>query len=173
MTLNPWVLLVVGIAWVASMVGVGAWQNGVGHVEERVEWQAKDNEELRLANAEITRLNDKARADERAHATRLDAVSTQYQKEMKNAKAQRDRDVADARTGALRLQFNTGRVNPGGSEAGDPAATPGRCDGGTTAELPREVVADLFSLVNDADEVTKQLTACQAVVRSDRNVGSQ
>lgn len=171
--MNPYLILGIGIAWLASLVGVGYWQNEAGHVAERVEWQKKDSDELRLANAEITRLNDKARADEREHTERLATVSTTYQKELKNANAQRERDVAAARAGALRLQFrpDSDQACSGGTGEATTAAS-GR-DGGTTAELPREITANLLNLANDADAVVVQLTACQAVVRSDRGEATQ
>lgn len=167
---SPTVLLVAGVAWLASLVAVGYWQNDAGHVAERVGWQEKDNKELRLANAKITELNNRERTKERESAERLAAVSDNYQRELKNAKDQRERDVSAARAGTLKLQFNPASVSPGGSEAGSTAASAGRCDGAATSELPREITANLFALADDADEVVKQLSACQAVVRSDRKL---
>jgi hypothetical protein len=166
--MNPYVVVAVGVAWAGSLVGVGYWQNTAGHTAERVEWQARDNEQLRLANERIVTLQDAARATERLHATRLATVSTTYQKELQNAKAQRERDVAAARAGAIRLQYTPDSERPGGSEAGAVTTGTGRCDGSARGELPRETTADLLALVDDADEVVRQLTACQAVVRSDR-----
>ena len=168
--MNPYFLLAAAVAWALSLAAVGTWQNDAGHTAERSDWQARENVELRTANVKIAELNNKVRADETAHATRLNTVSTEYQKDLKNAKAQREKDIAAARLGTLSLRFTPAHVDPGGSGGGETASGASGCDGGTTGELPRPLTADLFQLVGDADEVVHQLQACQGVVRSDRGV---
>lgn len=165
--MNPYVIIGLLIAWVASLGAVGWWQNDAGHTAERVVWQKRDNEALTKANAAIKRLEEEARASELRHAEDLNVISTGYQKELVNAKAQKDRDVAAARAGTLGLRFRAeGGTCPGGT--GQATASSGGRDGPATAELPSEIAAGLFALADDADEVVLQLTACQAVIRSDR-----
>lgn len=166
--MNPYIILGVGAVWLGSLVGVGYWQNKAGHTDERTTWLSRENKELTEANQKIADLNTAIRETERQHTVRLSDISTAYQKELKNAKAQRDRDVATARAGTLRLQFTPDSQGAGGSETGSTAATASGCNGAERTELPRETVADLLELVNDADDVVRQLTACQAVILSDR-----
>lgn len=167
--MNPWVMIAIGLAWAFSLAGVGFWQNDAGHTEERAAWVERENTELRTANSKITELNDKARAEEVAHANRMSGISTQYQKDLKNAQAQREKDIAAARLGSISLRFTPRSENPGRSPGGETSASASGCDGGATSELPREIVADLFALADDADQVAQQLNACQQIIKSDRN----
>lgn len=166
--MNPYLIIALIAAWLASLVGVGYWQNDAGHVDERSAWQARENDELQQANTTITRLNTEAREKEAIHAQQLADVSTNYQKEIQHAKDQRNRDVAAARSGALVLRYDVAGQATDTSGAGAPGASTGRCDGQAGAELPREISANLLDLVNDADDVTRQLDACQQIVRADR-----
>jgi hypothetical protein len=158
---NPYALLGAGVLWIVSLVATAIWQNGAGHTAERVEWQAKENVALANANREI----EKLRKSEQDSADRLASIGDQHAKEKEDLEAQRRRDVDAARSGALKLRV------PGGcpaSRQGEATATPGGSDDATTGELPGAVAAALLGLANDADEVVKQLAACQAVVMEDR-----
>lgn len=167
--MNPWIALGLVLAWVASLAGVGYWQNDAGHTAERVAWQTRDNEELRKANAKIIALNDAARQTEQQNAAKVAAIATDYERKLKDAKTQRDHDIADAYSGAIGLRIpSTSGITAGGSEAATTTAATGQCNGGTATELPRETVANLLALADDADEITNQLAACQEVIRADR-----
>ncbi len=166
--MNPYVILGIVIAWIASLGAVGWWQNAAGHTAERVTWQARENKELQDANASIKRLEEAARAAEQAHATELAKIGENHQKEIADAQAQKDRDVAAARAGRIVLRIPAPCKAADGSQPAKTPAAPGVGDGGTTAELPRSVTEDLLSLANDADAVVRQLGECQAVIRSDR-----
>lgn len=168
--MNPYVIIGLLIAWALSLAGVGAWQNDAGHTAERAAWQERENTELLTANAEIERLSTKARDDEADHAKRLSKISTDYEKRLEDAKTQRDRDVADAHAGALRLRFNTAGKGAGSNTTGETGSGAGRCDGAASGELPREVVADLFALVGDANAVALQLAGAQKVIEEDRRL---
>lgn len=168
--MNPYVIIGIGAAWVLSLGAVGWWQNSAGHTEERAAWQKRENTELVTANAAIKRLEEEARDTERRHAEDLNEISTGYQKELVNAKAQKDRDVAAARAGALSLRIPSPCKGADGGQAGTATTGAGGRDAAAGTELPREVTAGLFELADDADEVVRQLTACQAVVSADRIV---
>jgi Fe-S cluster biogenesis protein NfuA len=167
-TLNPWLLLGVALAWIASLVWVGSWQNEAGHTAERVSWQTKENAELVAANTKIQRLNAEARATEQAHQTNLADIGAQHEKDKADAEARRIRDVDDARSGALKLRVAGACKGAGSSGTTQAPAAAGQRDEATTAELPGEVAANLFALADDADEQARQLTACQAVIVEDR-----
>jgi hypothetical protein len=164
--MNPWVLLGVGLVWLASLVGVGAWQREDGATAERTTWQAKENKEITAANAAIERLNREARASEAEHAEQIAAIGAAHEADREAFEKRRRQDVADARSGALRLRVPGGCTSPGGSAPSTPAAPTGSGNDAAGGELPTEIAANLFELVADADANTRQLTACQAVVRS-------
>lgn len=169
--MNPYVIIAVFVMWGTSLLGAGRWQNEAGHTAERVTWQAKANQELAQANAKIVELETDARALEQKHAAQLDQVATTYEKELSDVTVKKDSVIAQLRAGAIRLHdpYAPGFKAPGGP-ASPAAAGTGRCDGGAPAELSQRTSEFLVGLASRADEVVKQLQACQAVVRSDRDL---
>jgi hypothetical protein len=167
--MNPYAIIAALIIWAASLAGVGYWQNGVGHVEESATWQKKDNAELKEANAKILQLETEARASEQAHSETQHLISTGLQKDLQNAEIQRQKDVADARSGAIRLRDPGAPAvqNCGGGTSETATGTSGR-DGQAGAELSANAVEFLLTEADRADAVVRQLTACQAVVDADR-----
>lgn len=163
---NPWLILGVAATWAASLVGVGMWQNNVGHTAEKAAWQGQQISELKVANAEIVRLNNEARTRELQSAHDMDNLGRQYEQKLADSEARRKHDVDAARAGALRLQFRgtCGAASEGaGSQTG---ASSGVGHGETTIELPREITADLYALADDADQVVRQLDSCQDALQS-------
>lgn len=164
---NPWVILGIVLAWVASLGVVGKWQNTAGHESERVEWQARDNKQLAAANAKIVSLTAAARATEQKTNATIATMGADHAKEIEILEVRRRHDVVAARDGAIKLRVHGAcPASPGGGAAGEVAAAPGNGDGGAGIELPREITGDLLALANDADQVADQLRACQGVVRA-------
>lgn len=166
--MNPWVLLVAGIAWVVSLALVGSWQRDDGETAERSKWQAKESAALKQANATIDKQNADARAKEKQNADALAKIGEKHAKDNETNAAQAKRDVAAARDGALRLRVPGACPASRNGPAAQPVTPAGGRDDSTTGELPREVVANLLQLANDADAIVGQLTACQAVILEDR-----
>lgn len=166
--MNPY--LIIGLlGWLASLAGVGWWQNDAGHVAERTAWQTRENTELRTANDKIRSMQDSARRNEQMHAAALADVSTNFQKELSNANKQRAADIAAVRAGTLRLRVQyPASIYAIGDRPAETGPGAGGCDGPKGAELPESIVADLLGLAADADDVTRQLTACQRVIIEDR-----
>ena len=103
------------------------------------------------------------------HAAALADVSTNFQKELSNANKQRAADIAAVRAGALRLRVQyPASIYAIGDRPAETGPGAGGCDGPKGAELPESIVADLLGLAADADDVTRQLTACQRVIIEDR-----
>jgi prophage endopeptidase len=153
-----------------NVVDHRGYTRGVSETDSK--YAKRDNDALRSANARIQELEEKARAGERRRAEELAAVSVHYQGALEAAKSQRERDVALAHAGTLRLR-DPNAASPAGCDRGGPgeaaAAAAGR-DGAQAGELSREAVGFLLNLADEADEVVEQLTACQAVVRTDRRM---
>lgn len=149
--------LLVKLLLVAAILGM-LWA-GVAKIEQRG-WDKRD---LIAKKAELKAAEDSRKA-EKDHAQLLADIGNHYKKEFEDAEARRKADVNAARSGALRLRV-PGTLCPSLPEV---AGSAPRSDGQAGAELPRQVTEDLLNLVNDADAVVRQLTACQAVITSDR-----
>ena len=172
---------VILIALVALTGMVKSYLNGIaeegykaGMLDERAKWLAREAKELAAANAEIERLHREAREEEGHHAEMLHAISKDYEKEIGNAKRAATIALDAIRSGSVGL-FNPCRTTAGqGSGIRPPgeAATPaGKRDGAEGADVHRayvERVARSVELASEADDVVRQLTACQAVVTADR-----
>jgi prophage endopeptidase len=169
--LNPYVLLTLVAVWAASLFGVGRWQNDAGHIAERGVWQARANAELASANAKILQLSAEVRATEQRHASELDQVAAEYEKEKAHVAAQTDFVIAGLRAGGLRLRDPyTPAIPAGGDPAGQATPATSGGNGGTGGELSEQTSEFLIGEASRADEIVKQLQACQAVVRSDRDL---
>ena len=167
--MNPWATLGVVLFWIVSMAAVGSWQNKAGHVAERTAWQAKENQELAQANAQILKLETDARSAERRHAIDQASISIQYQQELNNAKLKTDTLVTQLHAGAFRLRDPyAASVQPCSGATGKTATGTSGRDGSQGVELSGPASEFLLNLTGDADQVTQQLTACQAVIKSDR-----
>lgn len=166
---NPWVLLGIVLAWGASLAGVGYWQNSTGHISERVVWQQRALTEQAAADTKYKALETRYRLTEQDSARTLAATSAAYQKDLQNAKIKNDAVVAGIRAGAVRLRDPGTRPVCTGGSAPD-SATPGAVghNGPTTGELSHELAEFLTSEAGRADDIVRQLTACQAVILDDR-----
>ena len=166
MPLNPWVLLAVGVAWLASLAGVGYWQREDGALAARNACLTAKADELAAATVKITTLQNEAREREAQHAAQMDSIGKWLAKENQDAEERTRRAVAGAR--ALVLRQQPACVGAGGSPAAAPGAAPSGGDGAAACALPATAVRDLFLLVGDADAGMRALQACQAVVLKDR-----
>lgn len=162
----PWRALAVCLLCIAS--GLVGWWDGATH--EGVRALQRDNAALRETEQTVTRLQQAARETERRHAQAMADVSSDYQRRIDEAHQLRAADRVALRTGALRLRDPGTPGAGGGSAAGSPGAgSPGR-DGGTAGELSRQAAEFLLELASDADDVARQLAACQRIVREDRHL---
>jgi hypothetical protein len=164
---NPYVLIAIVLAWLASLAGVGAWQRHDGAASTVAAYEKRDNEALIAANATIERLNNEARDREAHHAADLAAIGEDYAAKLEANDAQRRVDVAAAHAGRIVLRV-PGICPPGAGAAPETPAPAGRGDGPQDGELPGALAAALLELAADADRNTRQLSACQAVIASDR-----
>jgi hypothetical protein len=164
--------ILVLLAIIAALVfGYGERRYDQGVAKDQAANLKRDNVALAKANTTIQMLQADARAKEQANAEKDAAISAQYQKELQHEKVTLDRIVTDLRTGVvrLRIQLARARTAPGDSAAA-PGTSPGGCDGAETGELSPAASEFLVGLASEADDVTHQLTACQAVVIADRQI---
>ena len=169
--INPWAIVGALLLWLASLAGVGWWQRTDGAAVERADWQARENKTLRTANAKIQELEAKAKADTSAHAQALAAASSEYERMLQNANAQRAKDRAAVLAGTLRLRDNgaTG-LRACGSGISPPVAGASLGDGRAPGELSAAASGFLLDLAADADDIAHQLAQAQAVIIEDRRL---
>lgn len=164
--LKPYAYLAIALALVVSHAW--AWRQG-GMVNDAA-WTKRENADLLYANKRIKELVTEREKKQKAHDERIAELASEHQKEIQDAKAQRDRDIAAARAGALRLRIPTAIAGSDRSPSAE--AIPAACvgNGGSPGELPGEVASNLLEFAHDADEVARQLATCQAVILEDRRL---
>ena len=171
MIANPYVILALLVAWLASTAGVGYWQRHDGAAQVMVACQRTQAAESARATVAIQAAQTAARAREQQYAAGLATISTTYQEALTHAQTQHTADLAAIRSGALRLRVQypaAAAVRPGDGSASTTAATAGGRDGSQGSDLPGSVAVDLLALADDADNIARQLAACQAVIVQDR-----
>ncbi len=131
-------------------------------------WQERETKMLQEAADRLAAAIDAARAQEKRLEAELASLMDKYRKDLANVTAQKDRDIAAARSGALRLRLPAS-VCADSTAYGPPAPGAPRGDGAEGTYLPDALAADLLALANDADAVVAQLTACQQVILNDRS----
>lgn len=163
---NPWLIVAALIALAAAGAGGGyvGWQmRDAGAQRDRVAWEKTRKEEAVQAATEIDKAQRAARAAEQRAASDAASDAAHYQRVIDDAHAQRDRDVAAARAGAIRMRVSGGCravQADGGGSAAPPAAGSGD-HGSTDAELPPETTGNVLGIGDDADAVVNQLAAAQ------------
>lgn len=163
---NPWVIVAALLMLAAAGSGGAAlgWKlRDADAQKDRVTWEKTRKEEAVQAAAAIDRAQRAARATEQRAALDAATDAAHYQRVIDDAHAQRDRDVAAARAGAVRLRIagGCGTVQADGGGSAAPPAPRSGDHGPTDAEFPRETAAALLGLGDDADDVARQLAAAQ------------
>lgn len=102
----------------------------------------------------ISKLNEKARADEQAHTAQINDMAFQLTKANKDADTEITRLRADVRAGTRRLSVPTTVYTCQGSNAAAGNRTEAR------AELDAETSDNLIAITNDGDKAIRQLNAC-------------
>lgn len=170
--LNPYTWL--AGALILALVGGSGYLYGRedGKKIERTDWQKKENADLAAAVKE----RDKLRKEAEDHADALAAISGHYQGELKNERIKKDRVISELRAGTVRLRDPNGKCAGIGIALPETDTGAGGRDGSSGTELPGSSVGVLSSNASEfligeasrADEIARQLTACQGVVRADR-----
>lgn len=148
-------------------IAFGAWYWHEGKKEHAINSavEAALTVERDRINAALDEARERIAVLMQDHKKLLDQLEADYKKEKEDAEARRVRDVAAARSGALRLRV-PGTLCPAAD--GATAGTASGSDDAATGELPGPIAADLFTLVHDADEVARQLARAQAVIVAQR-----
>ena len=153
--------------WLYATIDGRGHARGVAETEK--DYAKRDNEALRTAIATRDRLQREKDALEAKNAQLVTAASANYQKGLTDGKAELDAALARAR-GGQRLRDAGARCPAVGDRdaTGAARAGAGGRDGPQGADLSDAAAEFLLRLAGEADDVVRQLAACQAVVRADR-----
>lgn len=163
--LLPWYLL----ATLALCGGVGWYSHHTGYNSGAAAVQVKlDKVNAQLAQERET-ASEAARAAEKKHAADLAAADATYQENLKDAKTNSDRLVADLRAGNVRLRgqwdacLASAAVPVLAGSAGREDASPGLWPAGEGT-----VLGDITDQIHDADEADAWIKYLQSVIKADR-----
>lgn len=149
----------------------GAYFKGhsAGADSVHVAYLQRDTEAAQKSLSKIRELSEAVRSKEQQKAHELAKVSESYQRELAQNEARKNALLDDVVSGRIRLYVNTRKDGDSGKPAGETTASACRCDGREEGGfLGQADTAFLVSEASRADQVVKQLGACQAVVRKDR-----
>jgi hypothetical protein len=133
----------------------------------KAEWEA----EKAVAAAEAAKIlkaeQDKVREFEHLLANTQNKVEKVYVDKVRTVEVEKKLFIDTARTDGLFIDA----ACPDNSNA-VPSATPSPSSdhGGTKARLSGEAAEALIAIAADADEITHQLTACQEILRNEREL---
>lgn len=169
------VLALLGGAWALYRAGESAGQLGERSTWLKAAKATKEAFDLAQAKLEADYKADLETERRRNIAINL-KVSQDHEEETATLRRERDADrAAFDRAGGLRIRTSAVCPAAGGAGSGPEAAGAGGRDeaSATTVRLPLEVENDLWAIVNDADEVSGQLRACQSWIRMNGFYGQE
>jgi hypothetical protein len=171
--------LVVALAAIGAGVFFGgkSYLDGVdargfdrGQKEAQTAYLARDNKALAAATQRIRELQERVRATEAEAAAGVATIDAAHDKELANVKERNERDVAAARSGALRLRDrwrNEARACTAERVRDSDRAIAGTTSGSNEeagGEFSPEATEFLLGEANRADAIVEQLGAAQAII---------
>ena len=170
--MNPILILVLIIAWLVSLTGVGRWQYTAGQASQKVVDQAQFdgiNQQLAEQKAEAAAILKTRNAENLALMVERDHLKTTLEKQ--HAANQAATDALRARYAGLSLRFQPAQApgsGPGGGGAQGAGADPARADGAAAVELPAALAASLRQLAYDADTLADAYRECYGYAQAVR-----
>ena len=168
--LNITELLVGVLVFIGALTGAYFYGHSNGVDSERVVWQAKEIKATQEADKALADAQDKVNSLQAQYANNLAVISGNYQQELKNVSATKDRTIAALRAGAIRLRDPGTNYTLSPNPLSGSTATASRCDGKATGRLSDELKIFLVDEASRANSIVNQLTECQAIIVKDRQV---
>jgi prophage endopeptidase len=159
--LNPKVLGAI----FALVLAVGIF--GAGYRQGEKHTQADWDKEKTATATKLAAAAQNALALQQEHTNKLAEVDSVYQARLKQKDDEKSAAVAAAYSRGLYVH-GAKPTTPNSAPAAPTASSPGVCDATANARLSDSDANFLLSLASDADKVVEQLTACQKIVRDDR-----
>lgn len=158
---NPWVLVGAAVLVICSYF----YGHHTGVQVTKAEWEAEKAAAAIEAGKALDKANKEVRELEHLLANTQNRVEKVYVEKIREVEVQRKQLTDVARTDGLYIDASC----PDSSNA-VPSSTPSASvdHGGTKARLSGEAAEALIAIAADADEITHQLTACQEILRVER-----
>jgi hypothetical protein len=160
---SPWVI----IGALVLVIGAYFYGHRTGVQVTKADWEA----EKLVAAADAAKIlkaeQDKVREFEHLLANTQNRVEKVYVDKIRTVEVEKQQLIDVARTDGLFIDA----ACPDPSNAVPSAASsPGGDHGGTKARLSGEAAEALIAIAADADEITHQLTACQEILKNEREL---
>jgi hypothetical protein len=133
----------------------------------KADWEAEKATAAIEAGKILDKANKEVRELEHLLANTQNRVEKVYVKKVRTVEVERQQLVDVARTDGL---FIDASCPDSSNSVSSPAASPGSDHGGAKARLSGEAAEALIAIAADADEITHQLTACQEILRNEREL---
>ena len=161
--------LVIGALLASSLFAFGLYERDIQYKKDEAGYTKERQLQAEANAAAVKALDAKYRKVEKDGQDALNTLGANYEKDISALNAIRDRDVANAKSGALRLSINARCPSPNVGSVPGAAPSPSLGDGPTTQiDVPRPVVERLYRLADSADEISARLTTCQAILTEER-----
>jgi hypothetical protein len=160
---NPWVI--VGVF--ALVIGSYFYGNHVGVQMTKAEWEAEKATAAIEAGKVLDKANKEVRELEHLLANTQNKVEKVYVDKIRTVEVEREQFIDIARNDGL---FINATCADSSNAMPDTAASSGNNNGTAKAKLSGETAEALIAIAADADEITHQLTACQEILRNEREL---
>jgi hypothetical protein len=167
------VIILVFIGVLSSAI-YGIYHSGynAGYNKATMEWQKVRIQETAQAAERIRHLEETNRKTEHDRQIAYESLSFQLERAKQDVTDQKNAlNITYAEID--RLRFGGSTVPTVGSDTSSVTTTTSECDGKTVTILSRELFEALYSDFAKADQVTEQLSACQAILIQDREQHEQ
>ncbi len=162
--MNPWIIIGLIVAWLASLAGVGYWQNEAGQTTQQVADQVRFDK----INQDIA--DNKALANGIYRSAQANIITLQAERDKFKTQLEKDHEANRIATAALRdkyagvsLRFRADQgagPGPGGTSARPSTADASSVAGAPFIQLPGALAASLRRIVWDADQLRDDYRAC-------------
>lgn len=153
----------IAVALILAATFAFGWSTGSEHVQ--AQWDRERAELNAQAAKAIEEANSRVRKAEQASSNRIAQSEKLYLTKLKEKSHEENFAIDRARTGGL---FINAKCPSRLDAMPDATQLAGSGHGETRVELPKKDGEFLIRLAAEADRVTEQLTACQAILESER-----
>jgi DNA gyrase/topoisomerase IV subunit A len=160
---SPWVI----IGALVLVIGSYFYGHRTGVQVTKADWEAEKAAAAIEAGKVLAKANQEVRELEHLLANTQNKVEKVYVEKIRTVEVEKQQLIDVARTDGL---FIDAACPDPSNAVSSPAASPGSDHGGTKARLSGEAAEALIAIAADADEITHQLTACQEILRNEREL---
>jgi hypothetical protein len=160
---NPWVL----VGAFALVICSYFYGHHTGVAVTKADWEAEKATAAVEAAKILKAEQDKVREFEHLLANTQTRVEKVYVEKIRTVEVEKQQLIDVARTDGL---FIDAACPDPSNPVPSAASSPGGDHGGTKARLSGEAAEALIAIAADADEITHQLTACQEILRNEREL---